>query len=90
MAVGRGASATSPMGNTTFFVGGADEPKNVGTAARTCCGMSYDRIGWPGPGAQNQGPGKLASATGWNVALTLDEITEVYRQTKPMDDGLHA
>ena len=43
VAVGKGVSATSPAGNTTFYVGGAAAPGYVGTAARTCCGMSFDR-----------------------------------------------
>ena len=81
-AVGHGVSAISPMGNTTFYVGAESEPIFAGTAARTCCGMSFDRIGWPGPGASNQGPGLLASATGWNVALSEADIKSVYHETK--------
>lgn len=83
VAVGKGVSATSPMGNTTFFVGGPKPPVNVGVAARTCCGMSYDRIGWPGSGANNQGPGKVAALAGWDVALTPAQIAAVYDETKP-------
>ena len=83
VAVGKGVSATSPMGNTTFYVGGSDQPVNVGVAARTCCGMSYDRVGWPGPGPANQGPGKVATLVGWDVALTPAQIAAVYEETKP-------
>lgn len=83
VAVGKGVTATSPMGNTTFYVGGPAQPVNVGVAARTCCGMSYDRVGWPGPGPANQGPGKVASLAGWNVALTPTQIAAVYEETKP-------
>ena len=48
VAVGTGTNATSPTGSTAFYVGGKAAPKLMGKAARTCCGMSYDRVGWPG------------------------------------------
>ena len=83
VAVGKGTNATSPMGTTTFYVGGPSEPVNVGSAARTCCGMSFDRVGWPGPGNANQGPGKVAAMAGWNIALSPAEITAVFDETKP-------
>ena len=57
--------------------------KAVGASARVCSGMSYDRVGWPGRGAANQGPGLVAHMLGWNISLSPAQIHQVYTATRP-------
>jgi len=76
--VGEGESAVTKLGTSKFYVGDLKKPPVfVGQADRVVCGSTIYRIGWP-----RQGPGKLASFTAWNKALTLEQLQDVYSQPK--------
>lgn len=82
--VGKGDSATSSTGKSTFYVGSQHSSiKQVGVADRVCSGTKYYRLGWPG-----QGPGKSTHSIAWNRILTEQEIERVYLNTLPVDNSV--